>query len=98
MPISALTFMLACTHMHTHTHAHMHTHTHTHMHIHTVHTRTHTHTHTHNYISVSDQYPESRMQFEERVAELASRPENIKPLQNAGEASALINSIIIDDC
>ena len=46
-------------------------------------------------ISVFEQYQKSRTQFVQTVAELASRPQNIETLQNAGVMS-LLRPLLLD--
>ena len=46
-------------------------------------------------VSVFEQYQKSRTQFVQTVAELASRPQNIETLQNAGVMS-LLRPLLLD--
>jgi len=47
------------------------------------------------YFSVFEQYQKARTQFVQTVAELASRPQNIETLQNAGVMS-LLRPLLLD--
>lgn len=48
-----------------------------------------------NYILVFEQYQKARTQFVQTAAELASRPQNIETLQNAGVMS-LLRPLLLD--
>ena len=53
------------------------------------------HCHFFRVVSVFEQYQKSRTQFVQTVAELASRPQNIETLQNAGVMS-LLRPLLLD--
>lgn len=50
------------------------------------------------YILVFEQYQKERMKFVQTVAELATRPQNIETLQNAGKWLLIIIIIIYIAC